>query len=127
MFYHRVHLSKASEGCESVFVTPADYSLPGSSIHEILQVRILEWVAIPYSRARPDPGIEPRSPASQADSLPSEPYHKVGRRKSISLRLSVTETETRHWSRKKAFGASSQFFVQPKRDYQHLNLIISTP
>ena len=25
-------------------------SLPGSSVHEILQVRILEWVAIPFSR-----------------------------------------------------------------------------
>ena len=27
-----------------------DYSLPGSSVHEILQARILEWVAIPFSR-----------------------------------------------------------------------------
>ena len=27
-----------------------DNSLPGSSIHGILQVRILEWVAIPFSR-----------------------------------------------------------------------------
>ena len=28
-----------------------DYRLPGSSVHEILQVRILEWVAMPFSRA----------------------------------------------------------------------------
>ena len=27
-----------------------DYSLPGSSVHGILQVRIQEWVAIPFSR-----------------------------------------------------------------------------
>ena len=27
-----------------------DYSLPGSSVHEILQARILEWVVIPFSR-----------------------------------------------------------------------------
>ena len=27
-----------------------DYSLPGSSIHRILQARILEWVAISFSR-----------------------------------------------------------------------------
>ena len=33
----------------------------------ILQARILEWVAMPSY-----PGIEPRSPAMQADSLPSE-------------------------------------------------------
>ena len=28
-----------------------DYSLPGSSVHGTLQARILEWVAIPFSRA----------------------------------------------------------------------------
>ena len=27
-----------------------DYNLPGSSVHGILQARILEWVAIPFSR-----------------------------------------------------------------------------
>ena len=29
---------------------PVDRSLPGSSVHGILQSRILEWVAIPFSR-----------------------------------------------------------------------------
>ena len=29
---------------------PADHSLPGFSVHEILQARILEWVAGPSSR-----------------------------------------------------------------------------
>ena len=29
---------------------PIDYSPPGSSVHGILQARILEWVAIPFSR-----------------------------------------------------------------------------
>ena len=29
---------------------PIDYSPPGSSIHGILQARILEWVAMPFSR-----------------------------------------------------------------------------
>ena len=28
---------------------PMDYSLPGSSIHEILQARVLEWGAIAFS------------------------------------------------------------------------------
>ena len=49
-----------------------DCSLPGSSVHEILQARILEWIAMPSSRGPPDPGIEPRFPALQLDSLPSE-------------------------------------------------------
>ena len=29
---------------------PMDYSLPGSSVHGILQARILKWVAVPSSR-----------------------------------------------------------------------------
>ena len=51
---------------------PTDYSLPGSSVHGILQARVLEWVAIPLGDL-PNPGIEPRSPALQEDPLLSEP------------------------------------------------------
>ena len=29
---------------------PIDYTPPGSSVHRILQARILEWFAIPFSR-----------------------------------------------------------------------------
>ena len=43
-----------------------DCSLSVSSAHGILQARILEWVAIPFSRGSSDPGIEPGSPALQA-------------------------------------------------------------
>ena len=32
-----------------------DYNLPGSSVHGILQERILECVAIPFSRGSPQP------------------------------------------------------------------------
>ena len=52
---------------------PVGCSLPGSSIHGILQARILEWVAISFSKDHPNPGIEPGSPTLQADTLPSEP------------------------------------------------------
>ena len=52
---------------------PMDCSLPGSSVHGILQARILELVAMPFSRGSSDPGIEPGSLALEADSLPSEP------------------------------------------------------
>ena len=50
-----------------------DCSLPGSSVHEILQARILEWVAISYSRGSSDPGIKPRSPALLTISLSFDP------------------------------------------------------
>ena len=53
-----------------------DCSSPGSSVHWFLQARILEWVAIPFSRDIPDPGIKPGSPALEPDSLPSEPPGK---------------------------------------------------
>ena len=38
---------------------PMDCSPPGSAVHGILQARILEWVAMPFSRDLPDLGIEP--------------------------------------------------------------------
>ena len=58
------------------FVTLTDCSLPGSSIHGISQARIREWVAVPFSRDLPKPGIKPRSLTLQADSLLSEPPEK---------------------------------------------------
>ena len=48
----------------------------GSSLHEILQTRILEWVAVPFSRDLPEAGIEPWSPTLQADSLLTESVGK---------------------------------------------------
>ena len=56
---------------------PMDCSLPGSSVHGILQARILEWLPFLSPGDLPDPGIEPASPALQADSLPSEPLGTV--------------------------------------------------
>ena len=52
-----------------------DCSPPGSSVHGILQARLLEWVTISYSRES-SARMEPGSPTLQADSLPSEPPGK---------------------------------------------------
>ena len=52
---------------------PTDCSAPGSSIHGILQARILEWVAMPSPPGLPDPEIETESPALLAESLSSGP------------------------------------------------------
>ena len=49
-----------------------DCSLPGCSVHGILQAIVLEWVAISSPGNLPDLGIEPGSPALQTDSLPTE-------------------------------------------------------
>ena len=55
------------------------------TVHGILQARILEWVTVPSPGDLPNPGIEPRSPALQADSLPSEPLRDGGLRKTVLL------------------------------------------
>ena len=49
--------------------------LPGSSIHPLGLSRQGYWSGLPFPSPGdlPDPGIEPGSPAGQADSLPSEP------------------------------------------------------
>ena len=71
------------------------------TVHGILQARIPEWVAFPFSRDLPNPGIEPRSPALQADSLPAEPQGKplwkLPRRKKS---FSSTLLSSSDWSKK---------------------------
>ena len=46
--------------------TKADPCLSGSSVHGVLQARILEWIAIPFSGDLSDPGTEPGPPALKA-------------------------------------------------------------
>ena len=46
---------------------------PARLLNGILQARKLKWAAIPFSGEISNPGIKPRSPALQVDSLPSEP------------------------------------------------------
>ena len=61
---------KVAQSCLTVG-DPMDYT-----IHGILQARILEWVAFPYSRGSSHPGIKPRHPTLKADSSPAEPPSK---------------------------------------------------
>ena len=50
-----------------------DHSQPGSSVHGIFSAAIVEWVAIPFSRDLPNPGIECGSLTLQTDSLLFKP------------------------------------------------------
>ena len=54
-----------------------DYSPAGSSVHGILQARILEWLPSSPPGDFTNPGIEPRSPALQVNSLPIESPGKL--------------------------------------------------
>ena len=74
---------------------PADCSPPGSSVHGILQTEIWSGKPFPSPGDLPNPGIEPQSPAWQADSLLSKPPGKstntgVG---SLSLLQPILQTQ----------------------------------
>ena len=69
---------------------PMDCSPPGSSVHGILQVRILEWVACPPPGDPSNPGIEPVSPVSStlpgrffATEPPGKPINKAHKLESL--------------------------------------------
>ena len=52
--------AQSLQSCPTLY-DPMNYSLPVSSVHGILQARILQCVAMPSSRESFDPGIEPVS------------------------------------------------------------------
>ena len=68
VFIQRVSRSLS---CVQLCKNLMDGSLLGSSVHGLLQVRILEWVAIPFCRGSSQPRDQTWSPALQADSLPA--------------------------------------------------------
>ena len=49
------YVCSVTQSCPTL-CNPMDCSPPGSSVHGILQVRILEWVATPSSRGSSQPG-----------------------------------------------------------------------
>ena len=66
---------------------PVDWSPPGSSVHGILQARMLEWVACPPPGHLPDPAIEPSSlmsPVLEAGSLALVPPGKLRKKEQLS-------------------------------------------
>ena len=83
------------------FVTPWTASTPGSSVPGILQARILEWVAMPSSRA----SSQPRDQICgllcwHADSFPSKPIGKPWKHNSLStlqtIHVSFLQTGVLH-------------------------------
>ena len=65
--------------CAQLYPTlcnPVDCSLPGFSVHRILQARILEWLLFPSPGDLPNPGLEPTSPALAGRFFTTEPPRK---------------------------------------------------
>ena len=59
--------------CAHFFCDPMHCSPPGSSVHGILQARILEWVAIPFSRGSSRPRDQTRVCCIAGRLFTSEP------------------------------------------------------
>ena len=59
--YHVCVCAKFLQSCPAL-CSPKGHSPPGSSVHGILQARILEWVAILSPKGLPRPGIKAKPP-----------------------------------------------------------------
>ena len=70
--------AKLLQSCPTLY-NPMDCSPPGSSVQEILQARILEWIAISF-RGFPDPGIEPICLHPLHWQVDFSPQHHLGSR-----------------------------------------------
>ena len=83
---------KVARSCPTLCV-PMD-----SAVRGLLQARILEWVAFPFSRGSSHPGIERMTPALQVDSLPAEPQGKPKNTGVGSLPLLQQIFPTQEWN-----------------------------
>ena len=77
--YHRGHVPFSqhfacvhAQSCPTL-CDPTDCGPPGSSVRGIFQAKAWSGLPFPSPGDLPDPKIEPRSPALQADSLQSKP------------------------------------------------------
>ena len=73
-------------------------SSPGSSVHGILQARILEWVASPFYRGSPQPRDRTWVSCPLADSLPLVPPGKPSKKQGTKrpLCLGVPQGPVQH-------------------------------
>ena len=90
---------------------PMDYGQPGSSVHGILQARILEWVVMLSSRGSSQHRVWTQVSQLQADSLLSEPsaYSGGGLFQVASCRLLIVSSGGR----------------EPKEEASSLNTVVT--
>ena len=91
--------SEVTQSCLTLY-DPMDCSLPASSVRGIFQARIVEWVAVSFSRGSSQTRIKPRSLALQADSLPSEPPRSINKFSVLKClsQISPSYHVLLHWS-----------------------------
>ena len=70
-FLQEISAAQSLQSCPTL-CDPIEGSLPSSSIYEIFQEEYWSGLLFPSPGDLPNQGIEPGSPALQADVLPSE-------------------------------------------------------
>ena len=78
--YYLWHLSHCCLVTKSypIFCDPMDYSPPGFPVHGIFQARILEWVAISFSRGTSQPRDRTHVSCMAGEFFTAEPLGKSG-------------------------------------------------
>ena len=75
-YFQRESESEVTQSCPTL-CDPMDYSLPGSAIHGIFQARVLEWIAISFSRGSSRPSIQTWVSRIAGRCFTSEPPGKL--------------------------------------------------
>ena len=73
-----------------------DYNPPSSSVHGILQTRILEWVAISFFKRSSQPRDRTWTPALQVDSLLVEDSETLGKQYILGFKIAQLEYHHLH-------------------------------
>ena len=88
----KIHLWQVSGSVQCLW-HPMDCNPPGSSVHGLLQARILEWAVIPFSRGSSRSSVQTWvSCIFQADSLQSEPSSQHKRESNIYTRKDLMKS-----------------------------------
>ena len=104
---HTHTYTKSLQSCLSLCY-PVDYSLPGSSVHGILQARILEWVAMPFSnicvKVKESEFVQscPTLCNPMDCSLPGSSIHGIFQAETlewVAISFSRGSSQTRDWTR----------------------------
>ena len=74
---------------------PMDCSLPGSSVQGILQARMLEWVAIPFSRGYSRPRYW-----TQVPGIAGRVFYHLSHQGSCSDTIIMTILKMKNWAQK---------------------------
>ena len=72
-YFVEIENERASRSVVSDSLRPRGHNSPGSSVHGILQARILEWVAIPFSRESSQPRDQTQVSRVAGGVFPTEP------------------------------------------------------